>query len=137
MDGMIFAKSASRKSAVRPSVDATPTPSANCDGYPRLAGAHCYEVYGAEHEPGTFFLTDFLVRSFAEQAKDENRDGDGHAAGWEAREQRRYEGDDQQTEAMAELTQMLWPRICHCNPSATEEYTCGLSEISRRENTRA
>lgn len=37
---------------------------ADLDGYPRLAGAHCYEVYGAEHEPGTFFLTDFLVRSF-------------------------------------------------------------------------
>ncbi len=37
---------------------------ADLDGYPRLAGAHCYEVFGAEHEPGTFFLTDFLVRSF-------------------------------------------------------------------------
>jgi hypothetical protein len=37
---------------------------ANLEGYPRLAGAHCYEVFGAEHEPGTFFLTDFLVRSF-------------------------------------------------------------------------
>jgi Protein of unknown function (DUF1638) len=37
---------------------------ADLEGYPRLAGAHCYEVYGAEHEPGTFFLTDFLVRSF-------------------------------------------------------------------------
>ena len=34
------------------------------DGYERLAGAHCYEVYGAEHEPETYFLTDFLVRSF-------------------------------------------------------------------------
>jgi hypothetical protein len=33
-------------------------------GHRRLTGAHCYEVYGAEHEPGTFFLTDFLVRSF-------------------------------------------------------------------------
>ena len=33
-------------------------------GHRRLAGAHCYEVYGAEHEPGTFFLTDFLVRGF-------------------------------------------------------------------------
>jgi hypothetical protein len=33
-------------------------------GYPRLAGAHCYEVFGAEHEPATYFLTDFLVRSF-------------------------------------------------------------------------
>jgi Protein of unknown function (DUF1638) len=37
---------------------------ADLEGYPRLAGAHCYEVYGAEHEAGTFFLTDFLVRSF-------------------------------------------------------------------------
>ena len=37
---------------------------ADLDGYPRLAGAHCYEVFGAEHEPVTFFLTDFLVRSF-------------------------------------------------------------------------
>jgi hypothetical protein len=34
------------------------------DGYARLDGAHCYEVYGAEHEPETYFLTDFLVRSF-------------------------------------------------------------------------
>jgi hypothetical protein len=34
------------------------------EGHRRLAGAHCYEVFGAEHEPGTFFLTDFLVRSF-------------------------------------------------------------------------
>jgi hypothetical protein len=34
------------------------------DGFRRLEGAHCYEVYGAEHEPGVFFLTDFLVRSF-------------------------------------------------------------------------
>jgi len=37
---------------------------ADLDGYPRLAGAHCYEVFGAAHEPGTYFLTDFLVRSF-------------------------------------------------------------------------
>ncbi len=37
---------------------------ANLDAFPRLAGAHCYEVYGAEHEPGTYFLTDFLVRGF-------------------------------------------------------------------------
>ena len=37
---------------------------ADLDGYPRFAGAHCYKVFGAEHEPGTFFLTDFLVRSF-------------------------------------------------------------------------
>jgi hypothetical protein len=34
------------------------------DGYRRLEGAHCYEVYGAEHEPETYFLTDFLVRGF-------------------------------------------------------------------------
>jgi hypothetical protein len=33
-------------------------------GLPRLDGAHCYEVFGAEHEPDTYFLTDFLVRSF-------------------------------------------------------------------------
>ena len=37
---------------------------ADLDGYRRLDGAHCYEVYGAEHEPATYFLTDFLVRSF-------------------------------------------------------------------------
>jgi hypothetical protein len=37
---------------------------ADLDGHRRLAGAHCYEVFGAEHEPGTFFLTDFLVRCF-------------------------------------------------------------------------
>ncbi len=41
------------------------------EGVERVAGPHCYEVYGAaafEHmmaeEPGTYFLTDFLVRSF-------------------------------------------------------------------------
>ena len=37
---------------------------ADLEGYNRLRGAHCYEVFGAEHEPGTYFLTDFLVRSF-------------------------------------------------------------------------
>jgi hypothetical protein len=38
---------------------------ADLDGHRRFAGAHCYEVYGAaEHEPTTYFLTDFLVRSF-------------------------------------------------------------------------
>lgn len=37
---------------------------AGLDGWNRLEGAHCYEVFGAEHEPGTYFLTDFLVRSF-------------------------------------------------------------------------
>ncbi len=37
---------------------------ADLAGHARLEGAHCYEVYGAEHEPATYFLTDFLVRSF-------------------------------------------------------------------------
>jgi hypothetical protein len=37
---------------------------ADLEGYSRLHGAHCYEVFGADHEPGTYFLTDFLVRSF-------------------------------------------------------------------------
>jgi hypothetical protein len=37
---------------------------ADLAGFERLEGAHCYEVYGAEHEPATYFLTDFLVRSF-------------------------------------------------------------------------
>ena len=37
---------------------------ADLAGYARLEGAHCYEVYGSEHEPATYFLTDFLVRSF-------------------------------------------------------------------------
>ena len=37
---------------------------ADLTGFARLAGAHCYEVYGAAHEPATYFLTDFLVRSF-------------------------------------------------------------------------
>jgi hypothetical protein len=37
---------------------------ANLDGFAKLEGAHCYEVYGADHEPTTYFLTDFLVRSF-------------------------------------------------------------------------
>jgi hypothetical protein len=37
---------------------------ADLTGYAKLPGAHCYEVYGAEHEPATYFLTDFLVRSF-------------------------------------------------------------------------
>ncbi len=38
---------------------------------PRIAGPHCYEMYGGAafetlmaEEPGTFFLTDFLVRGF-------------------------------------------------------------------------
>ncbi len=42
----------------------THTAAPNLDGYAKLPGAHCYEVYGAEHEPATYFLTDFLVRSF-------------------------------------------------------------------------
>jgi len=37
---------------------------ADLAGFERLAGAHCYEVFGAEHEAGVYFLTDFLVRSF-------------------------------------------------------------------------
>jgi hypothetical protein len=45
-----------------------------CDrrGLSRLAGLHCYDVYGGaerlarwfEEQPGTYVLTDFLVRSF-------------------------------------------------------------------------
>ena len=38
---------------------------------PRVAGPHCYEMYGGkthdalmEEQPGTFFLTDFLLRGF-------------------------------------------------------------------------
>jgi hypothetical protein len=42
------------------------------EGVERLAGAHCYEVFAgrpafaalAEAEPGTFYLTDFLLRHF-------------------------------------------------------------------------
>jgi uncharacterized protein DUF1638 len=37
---------------------------ADLAGFRKLEGAHCYEVYGAEHEPATYFLTDFLVRTF-------------------------------------------------------------------------
>jgi hypothetical protein len=42
---------------------------ADLAGFERLSGAHCYEVFGSVsdewgHEPGTYFLTDFLVRSF-------------------------------------------------------------------------
>lgn len=40
-------------------------------GVERVAGPHCYEMYGGPlfpalmaEEPGTFFLTDFLVRTF-------------------------------------------------------------------------
>lgn len=42
------------------------------DGIERIAGAHCYEFYAtpaafsalADAEPGTFYLTDFLLRHF-------------------------------------------------------------------------
>jgi hypothetical protein len=41
------------------------------DGYPRLIGDHCYDVFARvevrdalEEEPGTYFLTDFLARTF-------------------------------------------------------------------------
>jgi len=35
------------------------------DGLPRLPGADCYQLFGGmTHEPGTYYLTDFLVRAF-------------------------------------------------------------------------
>jgi len=37
------------------------------DDLPHLPGAHCYELYAgslAGDDPGTYYLTDFLVRSF-------------------------------------------------------------------------
>lgn len=41
------------------------------EGVERISGPHCYEMYGQglfenlmEEEPGTYFLTDYLVRSF-------------------------------------------------------------------------
>ena len=35
------------------------------DDLPRLGGADCYQLFGGmEHEAGTYYLTDFLVRSF-------------------------------------------------------------------------
>ena len=37
------------------------------DGHARLTGLHCYEVFAGPLEgdhPGTYYLTDFLVRSF-------------------------------------------------------------------------
>jgi hypothetical protein len=41
------------------------------DGLPRLQGEHCYDVFARsevaaalEEEPGTYFLTDFLARTF-------------------------------------------------------------------------
>ena len=44
----------------------------DAEGIARLEGAHCYEVYAgraafaelSEEEPGTFYLTDYLVRNF-------------------------------------------------------------------------
>ena len=37
---------------------------ADLEGLRRFEGADCYEVFGASHETGTYFLPDFLVRSF-------------------------------------------------------------------------
>ena len=41
------------------------------DGFPRLSGEHCYDLFARdevraalEEEPGTYFLTDFLARTF-------------------------------------------------------------------------
>jgi len=36
------------------------------DDLPRLPGDDCYQLFGgfSDHEPGTYYLTDFLVRSF-------------------------------------------------------------------------
>jgi hypothetical protein len=41
------------------------------DGFPRLAGEHCYDLFARaevsvalDEEPGTYFLTDFLARTF-------------------------------------------------------------------------
>jgi hypothetical protein len=36
------------------------------DNLPRLPGSDCYQLFGGfdEHEAGTYYLTDFLVRSF-------------------------------------------------------------------------
>jgi hypothetical protein len=41
------------------------------DGYERLRGEHCYDVFARDEvaaamaaEPGTYFLTDFLARTF-------------------------------------------------------------------------
>jgi hypothetical protein len=35
------------------------------DDLPRLPGADCYQLFGGmEHETGTYYLTDFLVRAF-------------------------------------------------------------------------
>ncbi len=48
------------------------------DGIERLPGAHCYEFFAgagrfaalAEQQPGTFYLTDFLVRNFDRLVKE-------------------------------------------------------------------
>ncbi len=48
-------------------------------GLRRLAGLHCYDVYGGasrveaffQEQPGTYILTDFLVRSFARTVLEE------------------------------------------------------------------
>jgi hypothetical protein len=38
---------------------------ADLAGFRTLPGAHCYELFGGgEHEPATYYLTDFLVRCF-------------------------------------------------------------------------
>ena len=36
------------------------------DDLPRLSGPDCYGIFGGfeQHEPGTYYVTDFLVRSF-------------------------------------------------------------------------
>src|SRR5881275_758556 len=35
------------------------------DDLPRLPGSDCYELFGGQpHEPATYYLTDFLVRTF-------------------------------------------------------------------------
>ena len=47
-------------------------PVLEAEGVARLEGAHCYEVYASraafaalhDEEPGTFYLTDYLVRNF-------------------------------------------------------------------------
>ncbi|MCY3814515.1 MAG: DUF1638 domain-containing protein [Gammaproteobacteria bacterium] len=58
---------------------------ADFPGVERLPGLHCYDVFAgaeriehlAEEEPGTFYLTDFLVRFF-ERLVVETLDLDGH-----------------------------------------------------------
>jgi len=48
-------------------------------GVPRMEGLHCYDVYAGsatierlmQEEPGTYLLTDFLVRSFARTVEQE------------------------------------------------------------------